>query len=313
MDHLKKQRLVDPVLTELSLGYTNAEMVGPWLFPIAEMEKEGGKIPQFTREAFRIHNTQRALRAKSNRISPETIEGIDVVLEEHDLEYPIDYREDADSAFALQEHATEVVTEGIQLRREKFCADIAQNPASYPAGNKIALGGSSQFTDKSSDPIGVIEDGKDAIRGRIGKRPNTMVIGAQTRKALRNHPQIIERIKYSMKGVITLDLMREIFEVENIVCGEAVYSSEFDEFDDLWTDNIILAYVKPMKMATPQAGRSARNYRDPSFGYTLRKKGQPMIDRYTEGGKLELVRNTDIFKVQLVGADAGYLISNTNA
>jgi hypothetical protein len=309
--HLKENRIVDPVLTELSLGYSNNEMVGHHLFPYAWMDKEGGKIPKHTREAFKIRNTVRAIRAKSNRINPDPAGHIDVVLEEHDLEYPIDYREDGDSAFDLQVHATDVVTEGIMLRREKYCADLAQNPATYPAGNKIMLGGTSAFTDKTSDPIGVIEDARDAVRDRIGKRPNTMIIGAPTRKVLRNHPQLIEKIKYSMKGVITLDLLREIFEIENIHFGEAVASSEFEEFDDLWSDNIVLAYVKPMK-DTSNSSRSARNYRDPSFGYTLRKRGMPMIDVRQEDGKLQLIRNTDLFKVQVVGADAGYLISNTN-
>ena len=49
---------------------------------------------------------------------------------------------------------------------------------------------------------------------------------------------------------------------------------------------------------------------EPSFGYTLRKTGQPVVDTRTEDGKLELVRNTDIFTPFLLGADAGYLITD---
>lgn len=306
VDRLKGQRVVDPVLTQLALGYSNAELVGHHLFPYAMIDKEGGKIPQFGKEAFKIYNTERALRAKSNRINPEDIGTIDVVLEEHDLEYPIDYREGDESIFDLQAHGTNVVTEGIQLRREKMCADIAQNPANYGNGSKIVLAGSSQFTNPASDPIGVIEDGKEAVRGKIGKRPNTMMVGAASFKSLKNHPQLLERIKYSMKGVVSLDLMREIFEVENIVVGESVVASDLEAFSDVWKDNIVLAYVKP------QTSTASRNFRDPSYGYTLRKKGQPLIDTYTEAGKLQLIRNTDIFKVVQVGADAGYLIADTN-
>ena len=36
-------------------------------------------------------------------------------------------------------------------------------------------------------------------------------------------------------------------------------------------------------------------------------------DTRTEDGKIELIRNTDIFRPFLLGADAGYLISDTNA
>ena len=35
--------------------------------------------------------------------------------------------------------------------------------------------------------------------------------------------------------------------------------------------------------------------------------------RLAEDGKIELIRNTDIFRPFLLGADAGYLISDTNA
>lgn len=306
MGRLQELRVVDPVLTNLARGYTNAQLVADALFPFVEIPKESGKIPTFGKEAFKIYNTERALRAKSNRISPEGRGSIDVVLDEHDLEYPIDYREAEEDMFPLEEHATMVVSEGIRLRHEKMCADLAQNPANYPTGNKITLAGTSQFTDKTnSDPIGVIEDAKEAVRNKIGRRPNTMLIGAEAFKALKHHPQLVERIKYSMKGIVTVDLMKEIFEIEKIVVGEAVYAADDGSFADLWQDNIILAYVTKTEA-------SKRTIYEPSFGYTPRKKGHPIIDKYDEGKKLRLIRNTDIFKPVIVGAEAGYLIADTN-
>ena len=244
MGRLSKLRVVDPVLSALATGYSNAAFVGDQLLPFVLVDKEGGKIPRFGKDAFRVYNTERALRAKSNRINPEDIGGADIVLDEHDLEFPIDYREDAESAFPLQAYATDRVVEGIRLRHEKKVADLAQNTANYAASNKIVLAGTSRFTDKAnSDPIGVFEDGKEAVRGKIGKYPNTAVIGAASWKAIKQHPQFLERIKYSMKGVLTVELLKEILEVERIVVGRAVYSSDTGTFGDLWGDNIVLAYV----------------------------------------------------------------------
>ncbi len=71
MGTLSNKRIVDPVLTEISRGYTNAALIGTNLFPVVSVTKEAGKIPQFNKEAFKIYNTERAIRAKSNRISPE--------------------------------------------------------------------------------------------------------------------------------------------------------------------------------------------------------------------------------------------------
>ncbi len=308
-DRLSQLRIVDPVLTQIARGYQNADFIAESLFPIAPVPKESVKVPQFGKEAFRIYNTERAIRARSNRLTPEGITTVTQTLEEHDIEYPIDYREADEAAdiLNLEQDATETVQSLIQLRREKQAADLAQDVNNYPSGNKITLSGTSQFTDKSnSDPIGVMKDGKSAIRSKIGRYPNMMVIGAASYEALQDHPQLIERIKYSMRGVLTVQLMQEIFDIPNIRIGMAVYADENDNFVDLWQDNIILAYV-------PQAS-GERSYKRPSYGYTLRKRGWPLVDRYEEsGGKITLIRSTDIFKVALMGAEAGYLINDTNA
>jgi len=136
---LKQKRIVDPVLTNLARGYTNADFIGTQIFPVVEVKKEGGKIPEFNKEAFKIYNTERAIRAASNQISPEGRENIDYVLTEHDLSYPIDYRELDEDIFNLKIHATNVVTSGIHLRLEKQIADLIQNADNYSATNKIAL------------------------------------------------------------------------------------------------------------------------------------------------------------------------------
>lgn len=307
MGRLSKLRVADPVLTNLAIGYSNDQLVGDALMPFVLVDKEGGTIPVFGKEHFKLYATERALRAKSNRISPEDIGAIDIALDEHDLEYPIDYREDAESAFPLQARATAVVTEGIRLRHEVMVATLAQNPASYPTGNKIALSGTSQFTDvANSDPEGVITDAKAAVRAKIVREPNTMVIGYAAWMALKKHPKLRAILSDTRQRVLQLNDLRDIFEIPNIYVGRAVTANDAGVVSDVWGDNIVLAYV-------PQTDMAQRSPYEPSYGYTLRRRGQPVVDTRTEDGKIELIRNTDIFRPYLLGADAGYLISNTNA
>ena len=305
MGRLSKLRVVDPVLTNLATGYTNEQFVGDQLMPFVLVDKEGGKIPLFGKEHFKVYSTERALRAKSNRINPEDIGEVDVALDEHDLEYPIDYREDAESAFPLQARATNTVVEGIRLRHEVMVAEMVQNPANYSVGNKIALSGASRFTDDTSDPEGVVSDAKAAVRAKIVKEPNTMVIGYSTWRVLKRHPKLKAILSDTRSRLVQLADLREIFEIENIVIGRAVKASDAGVTTDIWGDNMVLAYV-------PKASGDRSPY-EPSFGYTLRKKGNPVVDTRTEDGKFELIRNTDIFRPFLLGADAGYLISDTNA
>lgn len=301
-------RIVDPVLTNLALGYSNAQFVGEKLMPFVFVEKENNKLPIFGKEAFKLYNTERGIRAKSNRMNPEGITLIDLGTTEHDLEYPMDYREQAEAAFNLQKRGTHVVTEAIQLRREKQIADLAQNVASYPTGNKIVLSGTSQFTNAASDPISVINTGKEAIRQKIGKRPNTMIVGAQALNSLKFHDKLTDKIKYTQTGMVDVPELRALFRIENIYVGEAVWAADDGTLSDVWGDNIILAYVPP------QTDGIDRDLYEPSFGYTPRRKGNPQVDVYSEsGGKLEIVRATDNFRPYIVGAEAGYLISDTNA
>lgn len=311
MGRLGNLRVVDPVLSALAIGYSNAEFIGHHLMPFVTLDKEGGKIPVFGKDAFRVYQTERALRAKSNRINPEGIGGIDIVLDEHDLEWPIDYREDQEAAFPMQAFATDRVTEGLRLRHEKMVADLVQNPANYPSANKIVLSGSSKFSDPGSDPEGVNDDAKAAVRSKIVKEPNTLAIGYRTWRALKRHPQLKAILSDTRSRLVQLADLRDIFEIENIVVGKGMQLDEkTGEVFDLWGDTMVYGYVP--KGAPSKAGDApVRSAQEPSFGYTLRKQGYPQVDSRPEDGKLEIIRNTDIFRPYLLGADAGYLVGST--
>jgi len=308
MGRLETLRVVDPVLTELARGYSNANFILEALFPTALIGKEAGIIPIFPKEAFKLINTKRAIRAKSNRISPEGRSSTDVVLEEHDAEYPVDYREAAEDVFPLESYATDVATSMVALEAEKDGADLASDPDTYPTGSKVTLTGNDQWSSSdTSNPISDVREGMEAVRSKIGRYPNTMVLGASCFKTLQDHPKILARIQYAMKGIVTPELLKEIFDIQNLVIGKAVWAADDDTMSDVWGDVCILAWVPP-------ASASGRSYYDPSFGYRLRKRGQPVVDKYEEnGGKLTIVRSTDIYKVKVVGSDAGYLINDVNA
>lgn len=307
MSTLSKKRMIDPVLTNLARGYTNNQYVSSAIFPVVEVAKEAGKIPLFTMESFKIYNTERAIRAKSNRINPEDRNEVDFVLTEHDLEYPVDYREAQEDIFPTMAHAAFVVTEGIMLRREKLAADMAQDDANYPAGNKITLAAGDKFTNPASDPFAIFKNANEAVRMKIAKRPNTCLMGASSYAALRNHPAILDRIKYTQKGIVIPDLLKSLFDFDTLVIGDSVYAADDGTLSDVWSDNVIVTYIPPRQTDV------ARSVYEPSFGYTLRKKNNPVVDKYFEQGKVQIVRSTDLFLSKIVGSDAGYLVKDTNA
>ncbi len=297
---------INAYLSEVARGYRNNAFVAENLFPTIYSEKEKVDIFQFNKEAFNIYDTERAIRANSNVISPQGFSKHTTTLTEHDLSYPIDYREEQEAEkVKLQLHATNVVTNGLQLKHEKACADLVQDPNNFPTGNKLTLSGSSCFTDNDSDPQGVVDDAKDAISKKIAQDPNVMLIGQEAWKTLKKHPQLKGLISDNLNKLITLDLLKKIFEVENILIGKSIFADKDGNFVRIWKDNIILAYV-------PELGSSRTEY-DPSFAYTVKKKDSLKIDEYKkEGNKVKYIRATDIYDPFLVGAEAGFLISKVN-
>ena len=304
MGRLEELR-INAYLSEVARGYSNNSFIAESLFPTIHSDLEKIDIFEFNKEAFQIYDTERAIRANSNVISPQGFKKHTTTLTEHDLAYPIDYREEEEARkIKLQVHATNVVTQGLLLKLETQCAALAQDPTKYPATNKIALSGTSQFTHKDSDPVGVIDDAKDAISRQIGQDPNTLVMGQEVWESLKRNESLKGLIANSTNKIVTLDLLKEFFEVENIVIGKAIYSNASDQFERVWGNNIILAYVPKL---------NARTEYDPAFAYTIRKKDALQIDEYEkEGNKVRYIRATDIYTPFLVGAEAGYLISNVN-
>lgn len=305
MGRLEELR-INAYLSEVARGYGNNAFVAENLFPTIYSEKEKIDIFEFNKEAFNIYDTERAIRANSNVISPQGFKKHTTTLTEHDLSYPIDYREEQEAEkVKLQLHATNVVTEGLKLKLEKQCADLAQDPNNYPTENKLILSGSSCFNWKSSDPQGVVDDAKDAVSSKIAQDPNTMIIGQDAWRTLKRHPKLKELISNNQNKLLTLNFLKEIFEIENIFIGKSIFVDKDNKFVRIWKDNIILAYV-------PKLGSSRTEY-DPSYAYTVRKKDALNIDEYQkEGNKVKYIRATDIYDPFLVGAEAGYLISGVN-
>lgn len=306
-DYLKGKRIVDPVLTSVARGYKNATFIGEHIFPVVEMEKEGASVPTFGKSAFVEYDTARAVGANSNVLIREKSSSLDIVLNEHDLAAPVDYREKSESLFNEEAKAIRRSTNGVNLKRELYAARLAQDPKVYLSKSVISLKNDTRWVGGKGNPIKVIEAGIDAVRTAIGVRPNLMVMGASVMSLLKFHPEIQAAIGANERKRITIEILKDLFQIQNVVVGEPVSTPSIKENPvDIWADNLMLHYVSP-----PQAGAESADEHEPSFGYTFRRKGMPVADKYEGvGGKVNYCRYTDIYKVAVVGGDAGYLITN---
>lgn len=300
-------RIVDELLSAVAQGYSNGAYIADQVFPEVVVTKEAGKIRHFTKDLFHYHSAQRALGAHSNVLNQGNRAPIGWSLNEYDLAIPVDYREEAETTdINLERAKTYELTEMMKLRREKKVADAVQTAGNYTDGNTAAVG--TKWNTETGDPIADVQAAKVVVRGNIGREPNTLTLGYAAYQAAKNNPEVIERVKYSQKGVVTAEILKELFEVENLIVGKAVWINPATEVQaDVWGDNAILSYVT-------SAGRDQRSIRTPGFGYTLVKRGWPPVDTYfIEGGKVKMIRYTANEEILFHGSIAGYLLTDTNS
>ncbi|MFL6864118.1 MAG: hypothetical protein ACJ8DZ_14075 [Allosphingosinicella sp.] len=156
--------------------------------------------------------------------------------EEWALEHTIDDRQRrnvrGDRQINLDENATRLLTGKQMIRADRLWADAffkdgvwAMQVSGVAADPDEDADEFLQWGDAASNPINDIEEFKERIRAATGMEPNTLVLGANVRKRLKNHPDFIERVKYTSSAAITNAVMAALFEVENVRVARALYNA----------------------------------------------------------------------------------------
>ncbi len=308
--NLSDVRVIDPILTEVARGYgsPNAK-IASILFPIVSVKQRGGTILTFGPESFRLVNTARAPGANTKRIQLGYAKG-EYSLVDHRLEgeVPLENGDEAQTVpgIDLGAMAVNTVQDVMANEREKLAADLARNPANYPTENKAALSGTSKWTDPNSNPAEDINEAKEVIRKKIGKKPNVMTVGPKVLSALRNHPKILDRISVTVDRVpATIDQLQRLLEIDRIVEGEATYY-DGNGFQDMWGLDAILAFTTPASMQ--QRG-------SPNYGYTYQLQDRPQVEEpyFEKNPQTWYYPVSDAYRPVLVGATAGFLFQGAAA
>ncbi len=300
-------RVIDPILTTAAQGYQNAEFIGVKLFPKVPVQQRGGKVITFGREDFRMYATGRTPGSNTKRVQFGHA-GAPFALEQHALEgvVPFEHMEEASRVpgIDLGSGAVRKTQDIIGLRLEYAQALLATTPANYAASNKTALATIDQWSDYSgtSDPVDDVNVAIEAVRAKIGRRPNMVAMGAAVFSKLKNHPKVIDRIKYTGRDSATPELLASLFGVKEVVVGDAVYENDAGALVDVWGKNVVVAYTEVGGVA--DQGR-------PTYGYTYQLGGYPLVEQAYQdrNAKSWVYPVTDEVAPVIAGADAGYLIS----
>jgi hypothetical protein len=198
----------------------------------------------------------RPLGGRPQQVSYKISEG-NYNASEYGLEATIDDRQraNADEPIRLDENATTLLTQKHMIKQDRVWSTNFFTTGKWThelQGVNAVVGPNNflNFNDAQSTPIEVIDEQKDNMARRTGFMPNTLVLGAAVKRALRTHPDISDRIKYTQTGIADDDILATLFEVDTVITARSVFNSA----DEGATDNfqfiadeksMLLAYIEP--------------------------------------------------------------------
>lgn len=303
-------RVIDPILTAVARGYESQfPLVSDVLFPIVPVDSRGGTIITFGREQFQVIDTRRAPGSDTKSIDIGYGKGTYSLVDNRLMgKVPVEIMEEAQAvpSIDLASNTLRVVQDKMSLEREVNAAALARTAGAYANSNKTTLAGADLWTNPDSNPFVVIEAGKEAIRKKIGRRPNVMQLPPTVLSVLRVHPLVLGKLSTSTdRTPATMAQLQALFEIERIVEGAAIQDVN-GVFVDVWGNDAIMAYITP---------KSMREMGSQNYGYTYQLRSRPVV----EEAYLDRSKNSWMYplanaaQVVLTSADSAYLIKNAVA
>lgn len=245
----------DPILTNLAKAYVNDTYVAEEFLPSTRVATQSGKHWIYDKGRFRPSKNGgvRAQGANSEEVRLNFTTGDPYFAEDHAKKVFVT-DEDVKNAQATGldpfADATEHVTDIQLVDREIEAASILTSTGNYSGGNTTALSGTDRWDDPAnSTPIEDVHSWIQTIHSKLFVRANRILIPRQVFTVLQDHPDFLERAKYTQLGVVTTDLLARIWDVDKVVIAGAgkntATAGQTDSMGYIWGKNVVLAYVDP--------------------------------------------------------------------
>lgn len=282
----------NPILTNLLLGLGQGNMIAERLFPRLPQALSSVTLAQLGDERLRRYNLRRAPGSPTKRIHIK-YDGKTYAVDQYSVEVPLprELLREADESRKLNvgnyldisRIAMATANDVLTLDYEIEVAAVATNTGTYAAGHVLALAGGTKWSASTGTPVTDILAASDVIRKKIGKRPNRLTLSADAYSALRTNAEVKSYLPSTNMGPATLEQLKTILNVAEILVGDAVWIDETDTGRDVWGNNAILAYV-------PNIGGSGSadiSLAEPGFGFTNVLEGHPFAETpyYEPGSK----------------------------
>jgi hypothetical protein len=306
----------NPILTSLLLGQGQGTFIGEKLFPRLPDALSSVVLAKLGKERLKRYNLRRAPGTATKRVNIK-YEGKVYTVDQYSVEVPMprELLREADESRRLQvgnyldvsRIAMTTTNDILGLDYELECAAKATDQDNYVAGNVLALAGGTKWSAATGTPVTDVLAAADVIRGRIGARPNQLTLSAVAMKAVKTNPEVRSYLPSTQMGPATVEQLKIIFSVDEILVGDAVWIDDDDVGQDVWGNNAILAYV-------PKIGAGGANVSlaQPAFGFTNVIEGHPFAETpyYENASKSWIYGGTFERRANIAYDDAAFLFQN---
>ena len=226
---------IDRALTNISVSYLQdaSAFIADKVFPIIPVKRQSDVFYQYSKEDFMRDEAQVRGAATESAGGDYGVEAQEpYYCRKHAFHKDVTPEERAnyDEPLDADKDATDFVTQKMLIRREMAWAssffktgvwgrEIA-GVAATPAGDQTL-----QWNMPTSDPIGDVTGASVQMASETGYKPNTLVLSPFAFNSLKNHEDILDRIKYTQKGIVTSDLLATLFEVDHVHVAWSVVNS----------------------------------------------------------------------------------------
>ncbi|MBX7247004.1 MAG: hypothetical protein K1X53_16015 [Candidatus Sumerlaeaceae bacterium] len=239
---------IDTALTNVSVQYRNNDFLADRIAPPVPVRKQSDRyyVYDAEREWLRATADDRAPGAEANEVN-FSLSSDSYFCADHALEaaIPDEERDNADPAIQPEIDRTEFLTEKIGLNREIALETVFRTDSGITEVDVSA----DPWTDPASDPLAVFSTARQAIFQKCHRRPNTIVLPYAVFDTMRNHPAIVDRVKYSALGVVGEELLAQVLEVDRILVSRAFKNTatkgQTASVTPIWGSNAYMLYVAP--------------------------------------------------------------------
>lgn len=260
---------IDRALTNISVSYLQdaSAFIADKVFPIVPVKRQSDVFYTYNKGDFMRDEAQLRGAGTESAGGDYGVEAADpYYCRKHAFHKDVteEERVNYDEPLDADTDATDFVSQKMLIRREMewaskfFTTGVWGTEITGKAANP-STGETIQWDQATSNPIADITNAAVAMAAATGYKPNTLVLSPYAFNALKNHEDILDRIKYTQKGIVTADLLATLFEVEHVYVAWGVVNSAkkgaTDAVDFIMGKNALLCYAAPRPaLRKPSAG-----------------------------------------------------------